>query len=101
VCVRVLKNVEANGKSVHLNKNSFINTNFVLEFMSRKKIAFVLSIVSGLWLAIPFVTPFNTGDPFFDLGSQGFYVMIAWGIFGITALVSRRKNKQIQQRMDI
>lgn len=66
-----------------------------------KKFAIVLGIGSVLWIAMPFFTPFNTGNPFFDLGSQLTHVVQAWAIFGVIALVSkirnRRKNKQVKQ----
>lgn len=66
-----------------------------------KKIAIILGVGSGLWLAMPFVTPFNTGNPFSDLGSQLFEIGQVWAIFGIIALVikirNRRKNKQVEK----
>jgi len=58
-----------------------------------KKFAIVLGIGSGLWIAMPFVTPFNTGNPFFDLGAQLFQVGQAWAIFGVIALVSKIRNR--------
>ncbi len=66
-----------------------------------RKFAIVLGIGSGLWIAMPFFTPFNTGNPFFDLGAQLFQVGQVWAIFGVIALVSKirnkRKNKQVQK----
>ena len=66
-----------------------------------KKFAIVLGVGSGLWIAMPLVTPFNTGNVMADLGSQSFEVGQAWLVFGIIALVSkirnRRKNKQVQK----
>jgi len=66
-----------------------------------KKFAIVLGIGSGLWIAMPFFTSFNTGNPFFDLGAQLFQVGQAWAIFGVIALASkiknRRKNKQAKK----
>lgn len=66
-----------------------------------KKFAIVLGVGSVLWIAMPFVTPFNTGNVMFDLGAQGFHVIQAWAIFGVVALVSkirnRRKNKQVEK----
>ncbi len=66
-----------------------------------RKFAIVLGIGSALWITMPFFTPFNTGNPFFDLGSQLILVVQAWAIFGVIALVTkirnRRKNKQAKQ----
>jgi len=80
----------------------FLLLEFWVEFMSKlKKFAIVLGIGSGLWIAMPFFTPFNTGNPFFDLGAQLFQVGQAWAIFGVIALASkiknRRKNKQVKK----
>jgi len=80
----------------------FLLLEFWVDFMSKlRKFAIVLGIGSGLWIAMPFFTPFNTGNPFFDLGAQLFQVGQAWAIFGVIALASkvknRRKNKQVKK----
>lgn len=66
-----------------------------------KKFAIVLGIGSVLWITMPFFTPFNTGNPFFDLGSQLTHVVQAWAIFGgivlISKIITRKKNKQAKQ----